>query len=207
MVPAEEHPMSAAPKKQLISVEDYLKGELASPIRHEYLGGYVYAMAGARNSHNLINDNAQVALALRLRGRSCRAHGSNTKVRIVLPKHIRFYYPDVSVTYDPNPPHDSFQDKPVAIVEVLSKSTRRVDEGEKKDAYLTIPSLAVYLLVEQYSPMVTVFRRAGTDFVRQVHEGMRAVIPLPELGIELPLADIYEGVDFIPEPTDEEDLR
>ena len=67
----------------------------------------------------------------------------HTKVRIQLPSQIRFYYPDVSVICRSNPPNDSFQDEPVLVVEVLSRKTRRIEEGEKKDAYLTIPSLSV----------------------------------------------------------------
>lgn len=84
---------------------------------------------------------------------------------------------------------------------MLSNKTRRIDEGEKKDAYLTIPSLSVYVLVEQDSPMLTVYRRSKQGgFVREVYEGADAVLPLPEVEIDLPLADIYEGVVFIPEP-------
>src|SRR6266700_1470425 len=140
--------MSAAKKWNLVSVEDYLAKELISPIKHEYLGGVVYAMAGARNVHNLIAGNTYGALYVRLRGRRCRPYNSGTKIRIYLPGHVRVYYPDVSVTCRPNPPNDSFQDEPAVLFEVLSRRTRRIDEGEKKDAYLTIPSLGVYLLIE-----------------------------------------------------------
>ena len=81
---------------------------------------------------------------------------------------------------------------------------RRIDEGEKKDAYLSIPSLNVYLLVEQDAPLVTLFRRTEAGFVREVYESLDAVIPLDEIDIVLPLAEIYAGVEFIPEPSDEE---
>jgi Uma2 family endonuclease len=69
----------------------------------------------------------------------------------------------------------------------------------QKDAYLTIPSLSAYLLVEQESATVVVFRRSGQDIVREVYEGLSAIIPLPECAIELPLAEIYEAVEFVPE--------
>src|SRR5436190_16386313 len=91
----ETHRMSTARKLNLISVEDYLAGELSSPIKHEYLGGVVYAMAGARNAHNLIASNTLVALGARLRGKRCRPFNSDTKIRVRLPAHVRFYYPDV----------------------------------------------------------------------------------------------------------------
>ena len=111
------------------------------------------------------------ALGSRLRGRRCRPFNSDTKIRIRLPSHVRFYYPDASVVCHQNPPDDSFQDEPVVIVEVLSRATRRIDDGEKKDAYLTIPTLAVYLLIEQETAAVVAYRRTEKGFVREVYEG------------------------------------
>jgi Uma2 family endonuclease len=197
--------MSAAKKLNLISVDDYLAGELISPVKHEYLGGFVYAMAGARNSHNLVSTNTLVALGGRLRGKRCRPYNSDTKIRVRLPNQIRFYYPEASVICRPNPQSDSFQDEPAVVVEVLSNKTRRIDEGEKKDNYLAIPSLCAYLLVEQAFPAVYVYRRTENGFVREVYEGLDAIIPLPEIETELPLAEIYDGVEFIPEADESEE--
>src|SRR5262245_30317297 len=195
--------MSAAKKLNLISVDDYLAGELVSPIKHEYLGGFVYAMAGARNVHNQIATNALVAVGSRLRGKRCRAFNSDTKIRVRLPNQVRFYYPELSIVCRPNAPSDSFQDEPAVLFEVLSRKTRRIDEGEKKDAYLTIPSLCVYALVEQEMAAVVAHRRSDHGFVREVYEGLDAVLPLREVDIDLPLSEIYEGVQFAPEPDDE----
>lgn len=197
--------MSAALKWNLVSVDDYLAGELASPIKHEYLGGVVYAMAGARNLHNRIATNVLGTLHSRLRGQPCQPFNSDTKIRIRLPTQTRFYYPDASIVCRPNADDDSYQDEPALIAEVLSKRTRRIDEGEKKDAYLSIPSLNVYLLVEQDAPLVTLFRRTEAGFVREVYEGLDVVIPLDEIDIVLPLAEIYAGVEFVPEPSDDEE--
>jgi len=196
--------MSAAEKLNLISVDDYLAGELMSPVKHEYLGGMVYAMAGARNAHNLIASNTLGALHGRLRGGPCRPYNSDTKIRVRLPTQVRFYYPDVSVICRANPQTDSFQDEPAVLFEVLSRRTRRIDEGEKKDAYQTISSLGVYVLIEQEAAAVVLFRRTETGFVREVYKGLDAVVPLGEIGIELPLAEIYEGVQFAPEPQEGE---
>jgi Uma2 family endonuclease len=196
--------MSTAKKLNLVSVEDYLAGELISPIKHEYLGGVVYAMAGARNAHNIIATNIVGALYARLRGRPCRPFNSDTKIRVRLTTHVRFYYPDASVVCRSNPQTDSFQDDPAVLFEVLSRRTRRIDEGEKKDAYLTIPSLGVYVLIEQDTAAVVAFRRTEGGFVREVYEGLGAVLPLGEIGIDLPLAEIYETVEFAPEPEEDE---
>src|SRR5262245_57374547 len=117
--------MSTSNNRSLISVEDYLAGELNSPVKHEYIGGVVYVTAGARNAHNTIKGNSFAALHMRLRGRPCRAFDADTKIRIRHRGHTRFYYPDVSVTCRPNSPQESFQDEPAVLVEVLSRSTRR----------------------------------------------------------------------------------
>jgi Uma2 family endonuclease len=196
--------MTAARKLHLVSVEAYLAAELASPTKHEYLGGVVYARADTSNAHNLIAANTLGTLHGRLRGRRCRAYTSDTKIRVRLPTHVRFYYPDVPVICRPNPPTDSFQDEPAVLFEVLSRRTRRIDEGEKKDAYLSIASLGAYVLVEQELPAAVVYRRTEQGFVREVYEGLDAVIPLPEIEIELPLAEVYETVEFAPEPDEDE---
>ncbi len=191
--------MSAARRLQRVSVEDYLAGELTSPIKHEYLGGAVYAMAGSRNAHIIIKGNIFGTLHGRLRGKPCQPFDSDAKIRIQFPTHVRFYYPDTSVICRPNPQSESFQDEPTAIFEVLSRSTRRIDEGEKKDAYITIPSLRIYVLVEQEMPLAVVFRRTEEGFVREIYEGLDAVLPLNEVGTSLPLSEVYERVEFVPE--------
>src|ERR1700722_13134766 len=149
-------------------------------------------MAGARNVDNLIAMNTGVGLHTRLRGKPWRPFNSDTKIRIRLPTHVLFYYPDVSVICRPNPQTDSFQDAPAVLFEVLSRRTRRVDEGEKKDAYLTMPSLSVYAMIEQETAAAVVFRRTESGIVREVYEGLDAVVPLSEVGIDLPLGEIYE---------------
>jgi Uma2 family endonuclease len=195
--------MIAAKKLNLVGVEDYLAEELESPIKHEYVGGLVYALPGLRNVHNLIATNTLGAVGGRLRGRRCRAFNSDTKIRLRLPTQVRFYYPEVSVVCRPNPGTDFFQDEPAIIFEVLSRKTRRIDDGEKKDAYLTIPSLSVYVLIEQEMPAVVAYRRTERGFVREVYEGLDAILPLREIEIDLPLAEIYEAVEFIAEPEEQ----
>ena len=192
--------MSTVKRLNLVSVNDYLAGELVSPVKHEYLGGTVYAMAGAQNVHNLIATNILGSLHARLRGHRCRPYNSDTKIRIRLPDQVRSYYPDASVICRPNPQADSFQDEPAVIVEVVSSAARRTDEGEKKDAYLTIPSLCAYLVVEQEFPTAVLYRRTEQGFLREVHDGLETVIPLTEIEVELPLAEVYDGVELVPEP-------
>ena len=117
---------------------------------------------------------------------------------------MRFYYPDGMVVCEPNAANDTFQDRPVVIAEVISEWTRRIDEGEKRDAYLSIPTLSAYLLIESASPRVVVHHRTQSGFVARVYEGMTAAVPLDELGTTLALADLYERVDFTQAEPDEE---
>lgn len=188
--------MSTERKRCLVAVAEYLEAEEDGTTKHEYVEGFVYAMSGAKIAHNIVATNILGTLSPRLRGRPCRPFNSDTKVRLQLPSGIRFYYPDAQVVCKSNPQDEVFQDQPVAVFEVISRSTRRVDEGEKKDAYLMIPSLVLYVLVEVATPQLTAYRRSERGFVREEYDGLDAVLPVPELKIELPLSEIFDGVDF-----------
>ena len=191
--------MTALRQPNFITIADYLAGEETSGVKHEYLGGTVHAMAGASNQHNTIATSAMLSIGSQLRGKPCQPFNSDTKVHIKLSDHARFYYPDAMVVCHPNPAADHFQDQPVVIIEVLSDSTRRTDLGEKRDAYLTIKSLQVLLFVEPDSPAVTVPRRKPEDgFAIEYHSGLDSTIPLPEIDATLPLAELYERVEFTP---------
>lgn len=191
--------MTALKKPNSITIAEYLAGEEFSDVKHEYLGGTVHAMAGATNQHNSIAISALLSIGSQLRGKACQPFNSDTKVRIELPDHLRFYYPDAMVVCHPNPTTDHFQNQPVVIIEVLSDSTRRTDLGEKRDAYLTIPSLKVLLLVEPDAPAVTVHRRqAEGGFAFEYYDSLDATIALPEIDAALVLADLYERAEFAP---------
>ena len=184
-----------------VSIEDYLDGEERSEVKHEYLGGVVHAMAGGTNDHAAIAANAIGVWIAALRGKPCRPFTSDAKVRIVLADQTRFYYPDAQVVCRPNPGNARFQENPAVVLEVLSESTRRTDLGEKRDAYLAIPSLKVLLIAESERPYVLVHRRQPQGgFATEEHAGLEAVVPLPEIEADLPLAELYEGIDFTAVP-------
>jgi Uma2 family endonuclease len=121
-----------------------------------------------------------------------------------MPTHTRFYYPDTQVICRPSPPEQTFQDEPAVVVEVISESTRRTDEQEKREAYLTINSLHAYILLEQDRPAATVWRRTSSGFKAELWEGLDAVVPLTEIQAEMPLAEVYETVEFPAAPEPEE---
>ena len=186
--------MSTVRITELISVEDYLEREIESPAKHEYVAGAVFAMVGAKNSHNRIAGNAYGLLYTVLKDKPCQPCNSDTKIRVRNTDHVRFYYPDVSVVCDENSPSDSFQDRPVFIIEVLSKSTRRLDDGEKRDAYFTIPTLSHYLLLEQDAAVAVMYERNGGRFERHEFTSLDDVIPITSLSISLALRDLYRSV-------------
>jgi Uma2 family endonuclease len=197
--------MSTARHFQPISVSDYLAGESQAKRKHEYVDGVIYAMAGGTVTHSRIASNVMVALGGQLRGQRCQVFNSDIKVRVQRPGDTRFYYPDVSVVCQPNPPDDLYHDRPVVIVEVISESTRRIDEYEKREAYLSIDTLQAYLLIEPAAAAVLVYRRRAERFERETYEGRSAIIELPEVGCRLTLADLYENVEFDLRASDGED--
>ncbi len=196
--------MSTASQYHPVSVTDYLAGERQAKRKHEFVDGVVYTMAGATVQHNRIASNATVALGSQLRDKRCEVFNSDMKIRVRLSRGTRFYYPDVHVVCQTGTPSDVFHDAPVVIVEVISESTRRTDEFEKREAYLTIDSLSVYILVETSAPSALVYRRADSGFEREVYAGLDAIIPLPEIESELAISEIYRNVEFVPLVTDDE---
>jgi len=189
--------MSALLQIPAVAIDDYLLSESASEVKHEYLGGTVHAMAGGSNRHNTVALNCLTFLSARLKGSPCQAFNSDTKVRIDLPDHTRFYYPDGMVVCRPNPDTDHYQERPDLVLEVLSDSTRRTDLGEKREAYLSLPSLKTLLFVETAAPEVTLYRRrAEGGFAAEHFVGPEGVVPIHVLPEGLPISEIYDRVEF-----------
>lgn len=193
--------LTGSEKLRSVSVADYLAGEAVARRKHEYVNGQIYAMAGGRYAHNLIASNVLTELGSRLKGTPCRALNSDSKVRIQTAAGVSFYYPDASVVCGENIRTDEFQDAPGIVVEVLSQSTRRIDEGEKLQAYMKLPSLQVCILLEQDFPTAVVHRRCDSGFQREILQRLDAVIELPTINVQLALAAIYAEVKFNPEIT------
>jgi Uma2 family endonuclease len=185
--------MSIAQPHAYLSPEDFLRGEDGAEQKHEYLNGVVYAMAGGTNRHARIAGNIFGGFFTRLRGQRCQPFNSDTLVRVQRGADLRFYYPDLSVVCDSNALDETFQERPVVIFEVLSESTARLDRGEKREAYLTIPSLRVLALVETETMAITLWRRVGESWTQEYANAPGQVLAFPEIECELPLAEIYEG--------------
>jgi len=185
--------MQTAASNELVSVEDYLAAEAASEVRHEYLGGLVYAMAGETRAHNQIVQNVGFALRQHLRGGPCKLYLSDIQVNFDLHKDEYYYYPDLVVTCDTRDTHSRLVRHPKLIIEVFSENTERIDKREKFFAYTSIASLAEYILIAQARPEVDVFRRSGEWKAERV-SGAGTEISLESLKLPLPLSIVYEGV-------------
>ncbi len=183
--------MGVQPKPRQLSVEDYIQGEEGSEVRHEYIGGEVYAMVGTSDRHNLIAVNLATALRPHVRGTPCRLFMSDMKVRLRVASDDAFYYPDLMLACDPDDRATYYRTRPCLIVEVLSDSTERIDRREKLLAYTSIDSLQEYLLVSQNRVEAELHRRVDGWRGQTVTTGD---VRIQCLDLAVPLATIYEDV-------------
>lgn len=177
----------------LVTPEEYLASEEVADVRHEYLNGMVYAMAGTNVGHNRIAGRIYAGLLQRLAGKPCQPFFADIKVRVAAGNDQRYYYPDIGVACHPLADEATVEEEPTVLFEVLSESTRRVDTGEKRDGYLKIPSLRAYVLIEPRKMEVIIYRRTETGWSGEVLNDVSSELALPEIGCALPLSEIYAG--------------
>ncbi len=182
--------MSLAHSPAPMTVAEFLAWEETQEVRWEFNGFKPVAMTGVTVAHDVIQANLVSALNARLRGTPCRAHGSNLKIEVA----GRIRYPDAFVSCAPLNLNDTVRRDPVVVFEVLSPSTARVDRVEKMREYWETPSIQRYILVEQDAVSAMAFARGeGSWSGRVLWPG--SVLVLPEIGVELPLDELYEGLD------------
>ncbi|MGH9755623.1 MAG: Uma2 family endonuclease [Blastocatellia bacterium] len=185
--------------KDYWTVEEYLEFEKTSPVRHEYVDGEIYAMAGESKNHNRIAGRVYSILDQRLAGSHCEAFIENVKVRV---RPTLYYYPDVVVTREPEAVVEDDDDyvinDPVLIVEVSSKSTARTDRTEKLSEYKNLPNLREYVIISQYRVQVEVYQRQNEreDWTKQIYSDLQSEIHFDSIGVKISLADIYRRVRF-----------
>lgn len=199
--------MSLPQTRTLHTVEEYLEMERASEVRHEYLDGEIFEMSGESLSHGRISTNLVAELRRQLRGKPCDVLSKDMKVRSGwLPSPRRtmkglFSYPDVVVVCGQPQFHDEYQDiltNPNVIIEVLSDATEKFDRGEKFRRYREqLPTLTHYVLVSQAGPYIDHFtRREGGVWVLVPVEGLEGTLRLDSIDCVLPLAEVYDRVEF-----------
>ncbi|MHB1353191.1 MAG: Uma2 family endonuclease [Thiobacillus sp.] len=177
-----------------LSEADYLEGERTSQVRHEYVSGEVFAMAGGSKAHNIISLNVAMLLRNALRGSGCQTFIADMRVHVAA--QSGYYYPDVVVTCAPgdlasDAPKDHL-DSPVLIVEVLSPTTEAIDRREKMLAYRHIENLREYVLVDQERRWVEVYRRIESGWVADLYSP-EDVITLDTAKLNFGMGDVYDG--------------
>ena len=186
----------------LISPEEYLEGEPYAEVRHEYIDGEVYAMAGAGDAHVKVAGNAFVLLKTHLKGSGCSTYISDMKVRIGddIAENKAFFYPDVMVCCDPfdqQPEQNYVKQLPKLIIEVLSPSTEANDRGRKFLLYRGIPSLEEYILVNPEEYLLERYsRQADNQWLITTYKEADAMVEFDSINFSCTLADFYDDVVF-----------
>jgi Uma2 family endonuclease len=181
------------PVSPLLTADEYLEFEHTADVRHEFVAGTLYAMAGPSKSHNRIAVNLVTAFHAHVRGGPCNAYISDIKVRLKVRHDDVFYYPDVMVACEREDASEYYLQHPKLIIEVLSPATERIDRREKALNYRQIATLEEYVLVAQNRPHVEIQRRAD-DWQPTVVTSLDAAAEFRSIGLALPLTQIYEGV-------------
>jgi Uma2 family endonuclease len=190
--------MNLALRKPM-TLAEFLEWEERQDLRYEFDGVGPVAMTGGTFAHAAIQRNLAIALGSRLRGKPCQFLGSDLKFQVA-EGHIR--YPDGMVLCSPTDPAATVVLDPVVVFEVLSPSTTRNDRLVKAREYQATSSVQRYVMLEQDSIGATVYARSRDSWTHDILIA-GSVLALPEIGVELPLAELYEGLAFEDEPEPE----
>jgi len=183
--------MSIALQKPM-TLAQFLVWEERHDLRYEFDGFAPVAMTGGTYAHDRITFNLHKALDARLAGKPCRPCGPNVKIIV----DGRARYPDAIVICGPVAPKATVVGNPVIVFEVLSDGSADTDLIEKNREYRATASIQRYVILQQTSAAAIVFTRAQPDWMSAIASGPNATLRLPEVGIELPLAEIYANIDF-----------
>ena len=189
--------MSSIAARTYLTPEEYIVLERKATFKSEYLSGEIIAMSGASDTHNLITMNTSNALYNQLADRRCRVYASD--MRVGISAGVSYFYPDIAVTCDKPRFEDHVFDtliNPQVIIEVLSTSTENYDRGEKFDHYQHLEALQEYILISQDQIRVEHYLRQGKQWVPSEFSALEDVMPLPSIGAELSLHQVYRFVEF-----------
>lgn len=185
-------------RKQKMSVEEYLDFENASTEKHEYYQGEIFAMSGAKVPHNEISLNFATVLKNKLRGKPCKPYNSDQRIHIE--SNTLFTYPDISIFCEKmqtlnNDDYNALN--PSVIIEVLSKSTKNYDRGEKFKLYRDIATLKEYILVDSESVHIEIFRlNEKNHWELEEYNYQHNSIDIKAINETILIKDIYEDLSY-----------
>lgn len=174
---------------------------LLQELRYEFDGIRPVAMAGGAAAHAAVQRNLVIALGIRLRGKVCQAYGSELKIEV--DGHIR--YPDAFVVCTRVSPLSTVVSDPVVVFEVLSDSATHEDLVVKNAEYRATPSIQRYVILQQTHAGAVAFIRRGADWVSEIVGG-QDTLHIPEIGIQIPLAEIYADIELVAKRSEAEGL-
>jgi len=193
----QEGSMLEATQQTSLTWEAYMDWEACQPIRYELVDGQVYAIGGGTAQHDTIGNNLRAELVAQLRGEPCRPQGPDLKVRAGRDGR----YPDALIDCGPRVPGALHAQEPVVVFEVLSKSTGWIDQSLKLRDYDATPTIRTYVLISQDEQRAMVYTRdeSGRPGIQSaiLLEGAGASIEIPDLGVALPFAILYEGFELV----------
>lgn len=184
--------MTALPKEnQFFDFDDYLEWEQGNEIKHEYFDGEVFAMAGASDKHDLVTGNIFADLHRHLRGKGCRVHTADMKLKVKLKHAEASYYPDAMVVCAPEDSNSHYKTRPRVIIEVMSDFRR--DQVEKFMVYQHVDSLEEYLVISQdpEKQKAWIYRRE-TGWDQEIVKPGKS-ITLPSIEFSVPLTELYQS--------------
>lgn len=182
--------MSLAQQISFVPVKDYLHNEeSAQNLRHEYVDGQVYAMAGTSMNHNRITSNLVRLFGNHLLGQPCDVFSSDMLLQT---SASRYRYPDVMVSCQTQAENELLVANPLLLIEVMSHSTRKADKEIKRLEYLQLPSLMEYVLIEQDFVEIEVLCRRQNWQPSYYYLGDE--IGFDSIGLSLPILAIYQWV-------------
>ena len=181
-----------------MSETEYLAFEEKSKVKHEFMDGEIFSMAGATRGHNLANTNISTELNLQLRETDCEVYANDFRVKI---RAGHYVYPDVAVACGEIEVEDGEMTliNPIVVFEVLSKSTEKRDRSDKAEDYFRLKSLQEYILVSQYRVRVEHFSRGKNNvWTFQIYESFDDVVELKSINCRIPLKLIYLKLKLSP---------
>jgi Uma2 family endonuclease len=170
-----------------MTLQEFLAWEDRQELRYEFDGFAPKAMNGGTWAHSTIQSNVVLALGNRLRGKPCRPHGSHLKIEVA----GRIRYPDAFVVCTSVSPLAKVVTEPVVVFEILSPSSAHEDLVAKNAEYRATPSIRRYVVLEQTRIGALAFVRKGDDWVTEILDGPDAVLGLPEIGVSIPMSELY----------------
>lgn len=191
--------MTQTIESETYTAEEYLDFEVNSPERHEYVDGAIRLMTRGTPSHNEIAGNLYILLKLALKQKPYRTFYVDQ--RLWIPQRNIYTYPDIMVTEQPLQLQEGRTDtvmNPCLVAEVLSKSTKDYDRGEKFVAYRTIETFKEYLLIDQYRIYVEHYvKTAANQWLLTEYTSPDAVLTLESVEVRLRIADLYENIELV----------